>query len=261
MLNRPTLSRPPEKVFFMMTCPCDSFFNQAAQATVEVLEQLGIEVVIPENQTCSEQPAFHREDWKARRAVVRHMETVFAGTDPIILPSGSCAAMLFHGVPLEFEKERDLAAIKSMSHRTWEIFDFLYHGLRIHQWTGTLARKVAIHSFCHTRGTGTTQAIRALLGSIKDLDILDFASPEQCCEFGRAFSVSYPDVSCKMDCLKIDTVLEKKPDLLVSDDMGCLMHLQGLVEKEGKTLPICHAIEILRDTMRKESLKYVLAGH
>ena len=261
MKERPPLAHPPEKVFFMMTCLCDAFFDQAAQATVEVLEQLGIEVVIPEKQTCCGQPAFNGGDWKASREVVRHTEKVFAGTEPIIVPSGSCAAMLFHGAPLEFEKEPDLSAIDAMGSRTWEIFDFLYRGLGIRQWSGSLNKKVAIHSSCHTRGTGTPEAIRALLGSIEDLKILDFAEPEQCCGFGGTFSVGFPHVSSSMGRLKISSVLEEKPDLLVSGDMSCLMHLHGLAEKEGQNLPFCHAIELLRDTLRKESLEYVLASH
>lgn len=244
-----------------MTCLCDAFFDQAAQATVEVLEQLGIEVVIPENQTCCGQPAFNGGDWKASRAVVRHTAEVFAGKEPIIVPSGSCAAMLFHGAPLEFEKEEDLPAIHAMGERSWEIFDFLHNGLGIHKWTGSLQKRVAIHSSCHTRGTGTPQAIRNLLGSIDGLEIVDFAEPEQCCGFGGTFSVSFPNVSSNMGRLKIGSVLEQKPDLLVSGDMSCLMHLRGLAEREGKSLPFCHAIEILRDTMRKESLQYVLATH
>lgn len=261
MLQRQAFTEPPERVLFMMTCLCDAFFDEAARATVEVLEGLGIEVVIPENQTCCGQPAFNGGDWEASRSVVRHTEAVFAGDEPIIVPSGSCAAMLFHGAPLEFEKERDLPNIESMGRRTWEIFDFLYHGLGIRTWTGSYAKRVAIHSSCHTRGTGTPEALRTLLGSIEGLELADFAEPEQCCGFGGTFSVSFPNVSCSMGNLKVGSVLASNPDLLVSGDMSCLMHLRGLTEKSGRDLTVSHAVEILRDTMHRESLDYVLASN
>jgi len=261
MLERSPFESPPERVLFMATCLCDAFFDEAARAAVEVLEGLGIEVVIPEAQTCCGQPAFNGGDWKASRSVVRHTVGVFSGRDPIIVPSGSCAAMMFHGAPLEFEKENDLEVVRETGSRTWEIFDFLHRGLGIGTWTGNWPGKVAIHSSCHTRGTGTPAAIRTLLGGIGGLEIVDFAEPEQCCGFGGTFSVTFPNISRNMGTLKIGHVLEQEPDLLVSGDMSCLMHLRGLAEKSGRALPVKHAIELLRDTMKKESTGYVLASH
>jgi len=216
---------------------------------VEILEGQGIEVVIPENQTCCGQPAFNGGDWKASRAVVRHTVEVFKGDEPIIVPSGSCAAMMFHGAPLAFEKEEDSAEIVATGERTWEIFDFLYHGLGLRDWPGRWPGKVAIHSSCHTRGTGTPEAIRSLLSSIEGLEILDFAEPEQCCGFGGTFSVSFPNISRNMGLLKIENITREEPELLVSGDMSCLMHLRGLASKSGRDLRVKHAAEVLRDAM------------
>jgi len=255
------LKTPPERVLFMATCLCDAFFDEAAKASVEVLESLGIEVIIPDAQTCCGQPAFNGGDWKASRSVVRHTIKVFAGEDPIIVPSGSCAAMMFHGAPLEFEKEDDYQAVKETGDRTWEIFDFIYNGLGIKEWEGSWNGRVAVHSSCHTRGTGTTEAISSLLGSIENLEILDFAEPEQCCGFGGTFSVSFPNISRNMGNLKIENILETKPDLLVSGDMSCLMHLRGLAEKSGRDMPVKHAIEVLRDTVKSEQKTNVLTNH
>jgi len=245
----------------MATCLCDAFFDEAAKASVEVLEGLGIEVVIPEAQTCCGQPAFNGGDWEASRAVVRHTLEVFSGEDPIIVPSGSCAAMVFHGAPLAFEKEKDRALVDQVGGRTWEVFDFIFRGLGISTWTGSWPGKVAVHSSCHTRGTGTPEAIRSLLGSIEGLDLVDFAEPEQCCGFGGTFSVSFPNISRNMGNLKIDNILATQPDLLVSGDMSCLMHLRGLAEKSDRALPARHAIELLRDTMDASILSHGLANH
>jgi L-lactate dehydrogenase complex protein LldE len=81
----------------MATCLCDAFYDDVAAATVEVLEHLGQEVIFPEGQTCCGQPAFNGGDWDASRKVVRHTVRTFAGDLPVIVPSGSCAALLSHG--------------------------------------------------------------------------------------------------------------------------------------------------------------------
>ena len=53
-------------------------------------------------------------DWKSSRKVVRHAVEVFDGEKPVIVPSGSCAAMMFHGALLAFEKEDDLGEVKAL---------------------------------------------------------------------------------------------------------------------------------------------------
>ena len=93
----------------MATCLCDAFYDDVAVATVQVLEYLGCAVEFPEGQTCCGQPAFNCGDWKSSRKVLRHTLGVFPGDAPIVVPSGSCAAMLFHGAALAFEHEPDEA--------------------------------------------------------------------------------------------------------------------------------------------------------
>jgi L-lactate dehydrogenase complex protein LldE len=49
-------------------------------------------------------------------------------------------------------------------------------------------------------------------------------------------------------------VREASPDILVSGDMSCLMHLSGLAEKEGRPIRKMHFIQILRDALRNGGL-------
>ena len=161
MLNS---ERPPltgKRVQLMATCLCDAFHDDVAAATVQVLEHLGCTVDFPEAQTCCGQPAFNGGDWPASRKVLRHTVQTFAGSDPVIVPSGSCAAMLFHGAELEFEHEAgparrggarpaDLGAGRLHRQRPQDL------GL-----ARPLRTAVAFHRSCHTRGTLTRRARRA----------------------------------------------------------------------------------------------------
>lgn len=244
-------NRPADKhVQLMVTCLCDSFFGDAARASVEVLEWLGVKVDFPEDQTCCGQPAFNAGDWKASRKVVRHNLSVFAGEVPIIVPSGSCAAMLFHGAPLEFEQEPDLPAVEAMARRTWELVDYIVNGLGVKEWPGRFPHRVAFHRSCHTRGTQTGPAVNQLLGSIDGLTLTEFGEQEQCCGFGGTFSVSFPNISQSMGSLKIEHIRQGDPDYLAAVDMGCGLHLGGIIDKRGMQLPRIHVAQILRDSLK-----------
>ncbi len=237
------------RVQLMATCLCDAFHDDVAAATVEVLEHLGCEVGFPEAQTCCGQPAFNGGDWAASRRVVRHAARAFSSPDPVVVPSGSCAAMLLHGARLEFEHEPDLGDIEGLGRRTWELADFIVNGLGVRAWPGRFEAVVALHRSCHTRGTGSSEAAALLLGSIAGLRLAEFGEAEQCCGFGGTFSVGFPYISAVMGDLKLAFVREARPDVLVSGDMGCLMHLQGLADKEGVALRTLHLAQVLRDAL------------
>jgi L-lactate dehydrogenase complex protein LldE len=239
------------RVQLMATCLCDSFYDDVARATVEVLEHLGCKVDFPEKQTCCGQPAFNGGDWAASRKVVRHTVRAFTGDAPIVVPSASCAAMMFHGALLEFEKEPDRPEVEQLAHRTWELADFIVNGLGVKTWPGRYEATVAFHRSCHSRGTETPTAAITLLSSIAGAQVVPVGEAEQCCGFGGTFSVSFPNISTRMGVLKLSHIRAAKPDVLVSIDMSCMMHLGGLAEKEGRPIRTQHLAQVLRDALRQ----------
>lgn len=253
-MTLPRAAPASKKIQLMATCLCDSFFDDVAIATVQVLEYLGCEVSFPEGQTCCGQPAFNAGDWKSSRRVVRHCVKTFAGKEPVVVPSGSCAAMVFHGAPLEFEEEADLPQVEQLASRTWEVADYIVHGLEIREWPGKFPAKVAFHRSCHSRGTNSGPATITLLESIEGLNLLPFGEAEQCCGFGGTFAVTFPNISAAMGKLKLAHALQEEPDYLISGDMGCLLHLGGMAEKEGKPVQTRHVVQILRDALRNGGL-------
>ncbi len=247
----PSINRPVAKrVQFMATCLCDTFFDDAAAASVEVLEHLGCTVDFPEKQTCCGQPAFNAGDWKASRKVVRHAVETFAGDAPVVVPSASCASMVFHGAGLAFEKENDRHEIDAFGRRTWELADFIVNGLGVKKWPGRYDATLAFHRSCHSRGTGSAEAAMLLLKSVEGVKIVEFGEPEQCCGFGGTFSVTFPHISKKMGELKLDHILAAAPDAIVSIDMSCMMNLGGLAKKAGRPVKTVHLAQVLRDALR-----------
>lgn len=243
--NRPT----GKSVQMMTTCLCDAFFADVARATVEVLEYLGCDVDVPDGQTCCGQPAFNAGDWASSRKVVRHTVAVFQGSKPVVVPSGSCAAMIFHGAPLEFEKESDVDAVQALANRTWELADFIVNGLGIKTWPGSFPAKVTVHKSCHLRGSHSGEAISTLLSSIDGLQLEPIEEAEQCCGFGGTFSVSFPNISTKMGELKVEKLTACKPDVIGAADMGCMLHFGGLMDKSDIGGRRLHIAQILRDAL------------
>jgi len=247
--NRPT----GKNIQLMATCLCDALFDDVAASTVEILEHLGCTIDFPEAQTCCGQPAFNSGDWTAARKVLRHVYKTFTAgpATPLIVPSASCAAMIYHGALLAFEQEpQTLPAARACAGRAWELVDFIVNGLGVKTWPGRYDAKIVFHRSCHSRGTGTGEAALTLLRSIEGLQVLAFDESEQCCGFGGTFSVTFPHISESMGNLKLDHLLAAKPDAIVSIDQSCLMSLSGLAAKGGRPVKTAHIAQVLRDALR-----------
>lgn len=239
----------------MATCLCDAFYAEAAMATVEVLEYLGCRVEFPEGQTCCGQPAFNAGDWEATRRVLRYTRKVFDGDKPILLPSGSCRAMLGHGAQLAFENEPDREEQERWSKRAWEFCDYLVHGLGVTEWPGRYEARISLHRSCHTRGSDSYESAVRLLSSIDGVEIAEVGELEQCCGFGGTFSVSFPHISQKMGELKIEHLTEPQPDVIAGLDMACLMHLGGMMKRRKEAIPHVHVAQILRSALENKEEK------
>ena len=238
-------------VGLMLTCLCDAFYGEVGIATVRVLEHAGCAVEFPKDQTCCGQPPFNSGNWEASRGVARRCREIFFGKAPkfeaVVTPSSSCAAMIREGYPLMFGYDDHLPA--------YELSEFLVDHLGIRKWPpgpspepGRTTR-IVYHRACHGRGIGLGDQQLMLLESVPGIEIVPLDQPEQCCGFGGAFCVGHPAVSAGIGDAKLRCVLESGATTLVGGDMGCLIHLRGLIEKEGLAIEVRHFAEILADAI------------
>src|SRR5690348_3472289 len=107
------------RVALFVTCVNDLMFPNTGKAVVTVLERLGIDVEFPAAQTCCGQ--MHANSGYRDQAVpmVESFVETFAPYEAVVVPSGSCAAMIRESYPAMFPPAADLAA------RTYELSEFL----------------------------------------------------------------------------------------------------------------------------------------
>jgi L-lactate dehydrogenase complex protein LldE len=230
----------------MITCLGDVIRPGVGKATVNLLRRLGHEVGFPGDQTCCGQPFFNSGFIDLARQQARHTIEVFADGRPVIVPSGSCAAMvkvefphLLEGEPDWRQRAGDLAA------RTFELGDFLVNQLGVVDVGARYAGKVTYHYACHLRGLGLVDEVVKLLEQVEGLTYVPLARQDQCCGFGGSFSVRYPDISGAMVNDKANCILATGADAVVSTDAGCLMNIGGRLHRQGKQVEVLHLAELL----------------
>jgi len=232
-------------VRLMLTCLCDAFAGEVGIAAVRVLEAAGCEVEFPEAQTCCGQPAFNAGDWNAARPVARRMLDVFGGEAPVVAPSASCAAMVREGMSML------LPGVKTPP--TFELVEFLVRELGVESWPPQPGpdgvRRIAYHRACHGRGLHLGDLHERLLGTVPGLELVPVEQVEQCCGFGGAFSATHGPISAGIGMEKLRRLRESGAETIASGDMGCLLHLRGLIERHDLGLRTVHIAQVLAEAL------------
>jgi L-lactate dehydrogenase complex protein LldE len=237
------------KVSLLVTCLADALFPDVGVATVRLLRRLGVTVDFPEAQTCCGQPHFNSGFRDAARDLARHTIEAFDNRQPIVTPSGSCAAMvkleypeLFHGDRVWHERALDLAR------RTHELSSFLIHVLGIEDVGARSNGKATYHMACHLRGLGVTTEPERLLLKVRGLELLPLERHDECCGFGGSFSVRYPEISGAMVNDKAKFIEQSGADAVVATDAGCLMNIAGCLRRRGSKVQALHLAQVLERT-------------
>lgn len=91
--------QPNPRVGLFVTCLVDAIRPSIGFSAIQLLEEAGCRVEVPQAQTCCGQPALNSGDEKDAAALARQTIAAFEGFDYIVLPSGSCAGTIVHGYP------------------------------------------------------------------------------------------------------------------------------------------------------------------
>ncbi len=241
------MSTPSAATQLFVTCIVDAFYPQVGRAVVEVLEQQGVAVEFPEDQTCCGQPAYNAGHRDEARAMAAHTVAVLDATDgAIVVPSGSCAAMIIdHYEDVLGDDEDQAAAARRVASRVREFTQFVVDDIGLDELTSSESGPVTFHPSCHgLRHLGLGGYGERVLDQV-GVERKPLEAAEECCGFGGLFSVEMPEISGALMDTKIDHVEATEAETLVGYDMSCLMHLAGGMRRRGTPVEVRHIAEIL----------------
>ncbi|OEU50403.1 MAG: Fe-S oxidoreductase [Desulfobulbaceae bacterium S3730MH12] len=235
-------------ISFFSTCLTDTVLPDVSRDSVLLLEKLGCRVVFNPKQTCCGQPLANSGfQQKAKKAMQLQMEALLEDpSDYVVCPSGSCTLQVKE-YPKFFEDQPDLQEkARLLSNKIYELTDFIVNILQKTDIGASLKAKAAYHPSCHmTRLLGVKEPPLALLKQVAGLELVDFKGQDKCCGFGGTFSVKLGPLSGAMAAEKVENIREAGADYLIGADAGCLMNLQGVIDRRGYPIKVRHIAQIL----------------
>ena len=234
------------KITLFIPCFVDSFYPQTGRAMVRIFEKFGHTLDYKPQLTCCGQPPFNAGYWDESRKVAVKVLDALGEAERVVIPSGSCGAMLkvFY---LELFKDTPREAdAKALSEKTFEFSDFLVNELGVTDIGAKFPHAVTWHDGCHgLRELGIKTEPRTLLSHVEGLELVEMGEAQTCCGFGGLFSAKFPSISVAMGQVKSKSAVETGTKYLVSGDGSCLMHIQGVLDREKRGVKCLHIAEVL----------------
>ena len=239
---------PAPRVGLFVTCLIDAMRPSIGFAAIQLLEEAGCTVEVPQAQTCCGQPAFNSGDTAHAAGLARQVVEVFEPYDYVVVPSGSCGGMIRRHYP---EALADDPAWRARAEALGR------EDLRDHHVPGRCPRLPAqgarrcgrtatYHDACAgLRELDVFGQPRQLLAAVEGLEMRKLEGNDVCCGFGGTFCVKYPAISNAIVEEKAAAIEQTGADLLLAGDLGCLMNMAGKLSRRGSAVRCFHTVEVL----------------
>jgi glycolate oxidase iron-sulfur subunit len=224
-------------------CFSDMFDQATLDAAITLLTACGYGVHVPDSQTCCGALHQHSGDSATARQLAQQNLAAFGALqiDAVISTATGCGSYLG-----EYQQ------ISGSALPVCDINTFLSQI----EWPEEISlqplrKRVAVHEPCSQRNVlKQADAPYALLKRIPELELFHLPGNEQCCGAAGSYMIDHPEMADRLRQDKIEAVRQTKPDILVSSNIGCALHLAAGMRAMGIKIELLHPIMLLARQLR-----------
>ena len=234
------------RVALLAGCAQQVLAPEINAATIAVLTQSGIEVVIPESQGCCGALAWHvgaGDD--ARAAARRNLKAFPDNVDAILTNAAGCGSGL-HEYPLILKSCPEESAASAFAAKVEDVTSYLLRlGLPPIP-PPSRPLRIAYHDACHlSHAQGVRSAPRSLLRQIPDVTLCEITDGDTCCGSAGTYNIDEPETAAALGALKATNIAATAADFVAMGNIGCLSQIRlHLSPKPNAPKPL-HTMEIL----------------
>ncbi|MFH1035336.1 MAG: LUD domain-containing protein [Pseudomonadota bacterium] len=260
----PKLKQPPaqEKAVFYAGCLIDFAYPQIGEAVTEVLNRAGIEVVFPQGQTCCGAPARYAGAGEVAAKNARDNIEALLSTpaDYVICACPTCTVALKESFSQDLEGQGQadwLPRARELAAKTWDFSSLVTRLVKEGRLNlppagaGQGGEPCTYHDSCHLkRSLHVSQEPRDLLAGAGH-QITEMFESDMCCGMGGSYSLKFPEISAPILERKLENIAQSGAGLVALDCPGCLLQIEGGLDKQGSAVKVRHTAELLAQALRR----------
>ncbi len=234
------------RVAMLIGCIGSVAFAELNRATIRVLTRNGIEVCIPQAQSCC--GALHAHaGWLdlARAQARKNIDAMLSPEfDAIVTNAAGCGAtmkeyaQLLEHDPKYAERARDFVA------KVRDITEYLAQ-VGLVEPKRMLNQRVTYSDPCHlAHAQGIRKQPRQLLSQI-GAQLVEMPRADTCCGSAGVYNVVQNEISMKILDEKMEFVEMVEPQIIATANVGCMLQLAAGAKRKGVKAEVVHVVELL----------------
>lgn len=216
-------------------------------ASIKILNNLGINVQIPANQGCCGALHLHSGDQRNAQILANQNIEAFSElqVDAILNVVSGCGAAFTDYAHIVAQKQRPQAC--ALAAKVQDISQYI----QTLNWPSNVSlapldAHVTVHDPCTLRNV-LQQANHPydLLKRIPKLKVTSLRSNHICCGAAGDYMLRHPQLANQLRRKKINHLRALTPDFLVSSNIGCAIHLNAELRELGLSTQVLHPISLV----------------
>lgn len=224
-------------VALFLGCIARPLDHSVLNASIRVLNAMGFNVDVPADQGCCGAMDAHAGDTDSTRAHARNNLDAFRdATDAVISTASGC------GVQLQ-EYDELLPEAESFSERVHDVMQFVADNMQRLPSLQHARARVVVHSPCTLKNGMRESGAIAVLKRIEGLQV-EPLQHDDCCGAAGSYLFEHPETADRLGNRLLDA-LNDTPDILVTSNVGCALHVRRLARVRGMQIRVLHPIEMV----------------
>jgi glycolate oxidase iron-sulfur subunit len=234
------------RVALLIGCVASVAFAGLNRATIRVLTKNGIEVLVPEKQTCCGALQLHAGLLAlARQQARRNIDAMLSAEfDAIVTNAAGCGSTLKEYAALLQDDATYAERARQFTAKARDINEYLADVGLLEPKRKSVAR-VTYQDSCHlAHAQGVRSAPRQLLRHI-GAEVVESPRPDSCCGSAGVYNVVQNEISMKVLDEKMDYVASVRPQIITTANVGCMLQFRAGVERRKMNARVAHEVELL----------------
>jgi len=227
-------------------CVASVAFAELNRATVRVLTRNGVEVVVPERQTCCGALHAHAGELeKARELARKNIDAMLDDSyDAIVTNAAGCGAMMKEYAELLEHDEEYRGKARQFTAKVKDVNEYLFK-IGLVKPGAEIKKKVTYQDPCHlAHGQGVRSAPRELLKAL-GVELVEMQRADDCCGSAGTYNVVQDELSMKILNSKMENVSATQAEIIATANVGCMLQLKAGAERRGLKAEVLHVIELI----------------
>lgn len=254
--RRSHLKTGKKQVAYSPGCGFNYLVPEVGEATIQVIERLGYEVVLPETVCCGLPSYLYGYTLSTMELAKKNIQTL-EGFETVLTDCGSCSSFLKKYAELLSNDPEYAERASKLSGRAIDSNEFIYNNIDRLKFTSDVSPltshglKVTYHDPCHLgRYQGITDEPREIIKAIPCVEFVELPESDWCCGGAGTYSITNSVLSMKILERKMNNVRKTGADILVTSCPSCMIQLSHGVRRFGLDIKVVHVNQMLASVFR-----------